>query len=130
MHLRDEAKQPVRPRDFWLAVGAAVVLIGIICVYSGPLEHSPAARWVSAILIVSLWSTSLWRIVRFGWRAYSWSDAAVLLGVTFIFGKDVWPHAPAIVGKVADNGIFLIAIGILAPYFTRGKRAKNSAKTG
>ena len=134
MRIREEAKhqakQQVPAKDFWTAIAAVIILLVIIGVYAMPLEHSPAARWIWGVLLLSAWNAHLWSIFRFGWRAYSWDKAASLLGVTLLLGQDVWPHTPTVGHWTRDVGMILVMVSIFAPYFTSSPRLKNGSGAG
>lgn len=127
MRLSEKAKQPVRPRDFWLAVGVTIVLLTVIGVYAVRLEHSSAGSWFWAAGLIVMWSIHLWSLFRFGLRAYSWDNAAVLLGVTLIFGTRFWPQTSTAVTWAEGCGAILMIVGVLAPYFSSNPRPKRGS---
>lgn len=127
MRLSDKAKQPVHPRDFWLAVGAAVVLIGIICVDLGPQKHFSAGSWFWAAGLVVMWSVNLWRLFRFGRQVLPCHKVLILLGFTLISGEHIGPPLSAAGDWAISGGTLLLLVGASAPWFSSDPRPKSSS---
>ncbi len=122
MRLSDEAKQPVRLRDFWLTVGAVIVLLSVICAYSVPLQQSSAVRWYWGAFLLCIWSVYLWQWVRFGRRIITWYRLIMLLWITLSSVQHFWSHAPPTWDwATLDGTILLLLVGALAPHFSGNK---------
>ena len=130
MHLRDEAKQPVRPRDFWVTVGAVLVIACLICRYTLPTKYAHTAEicfWSGSLAVV--WGTLIWDVFRFGRRALPWPRIVLAIGMTLVGGQYLWPHAPAAVTWANHAGTLLVLVGALAPWFSSDPRPKSSSNT-
>ncbi len=126
-----EAKQPVRPRDFWLTVGAVLVLLCLICTYTVPRKYTHPTEicfWSGSLVMV--WGALAWDLFRSSRWAFSWSRLVIAIGVTMLAGKYLWPHAPAAVAWADHAGMILLLVGIFAPYFTSAPRPKGGSDAG
>ena len=129
MRLRDEAKQQVPPRDFWTAITAAIVLLGIIGIYLVPLQHSAVVRWAWGALLFGVWGLHLRALFRFGWRAYAWDSGAMLLAVTLLLAQEAWPQTPPTGNWMSGTAMLLILMGELPSWLAWGRRPKDVSKT-
>jgi hypothetical protein len=125
MHIREEYTQPVRPRDFWIAVGVTAVLlggIGVFTVNGGDLPEVP--RWVGASTLMMVWSALGVGLLRFGRRAVSAQYLLVLAGCTLLFGGDVFPQMGHAAPWAKGVGSLLMGMNALVTFIGFGKKPR------
>ncbi len=123
MRVSELGKQQVRPLDFWIAVGATIVLLtGIIGIRFMQTGHVPATpHWMTAALVAFAWGASAWGVVRQGRAALPLQRVAWLVGVTLFFGSDLVPSLGR-ASWIKDVGCLLLVGSILSPWVEFGKR--------
>lgn len=93
MRISEQGRQNVPPRDFWLAVGVATLLLGAIGVsfmQTGQVSRFPS--WVWAGLLLFVWGSALLDLLRYGPKIFSHGRWALLLGGTLFAGSHCVPY--------------------------------------
>ena len=126
MRLSNYARTPVRPRDFYIAVAAVVVLLGGMGIYELQTGHVLHVSGISPLLCVGVlllvWGIAFSRLLKYGRRAFPWQRMVVLVGYTLFLGSYLWPNPPAVVSWVGNAG-FLVFMAIeLSPFLTFKKK--------
>jgi hypothetical protein len=132
MRLSQDAKTPVRPRDFWIAVVTTTVVLGGIGVYSmqnghGTFGHVPQVPWLNGGVLLFIWVLTLYGLIKRGWCVFTWQWTAFLVGYTLFVSDKLWPHPLSMLTWVSNIGLLLMCIGILSRYIDFGKKPITTA---
>jgi len=130
MHLSEEGRAQVRPRDFWIAILVVTLVLGTIGLFDIQTGHMPTTSpWMATayhgfeiVFLLFVWTAFGVRSMRKPRVVYSSKEMVNLVGCTLLFGSDLIPH----LGHGADwgknLGLLLIAVSSFSNLVTFGKR--------
>lgn len=120
MRVSEFGRQGVSPRDFWVAMAAAMLLLGAGGAYFMQMGRMPPddPPWLWAGLLLLVWGRAVFDLLRYGRRAFPLWRGMLILGCTLMAGSHVLPR----LGRWEGLGTLLIMGGLLLPYVAFGKR--------
>ena len=122
MRLQDEALQTVRPRDFYLIILVAVVLLGAMGIHlmeTGRVPGSDPRIWL--VILPVVWAVAIRNFLRYRPQPFPWGHAALLIGVTLQGWSDLMLPDTAFRSWVEHGAFLLITVGFATRIFHFGK---------
>jgi hypothetical protein len=122
MRLQDEAHQTVRPRDFYLAILAVVILLGAMGIYlmeTGSVPDVGPIFWIIVLPVV--WIVALANFLKYHPRPFPWGQLALLVGYTLFGCTRVMPPGTMFLSWVEAGGVLLMMVGFATRIFRFGK---------
>lgn len=121
MRISDEGRQQVRPRDFYLAVFAVVLLLtgsGLWFMETGSVPAIPGER---AVILVVMWSIASFKCWRGGVTAIQGNQWVLIVGWTLFGIRRLIPAATWLPTWLESLGVLLIVAAMLMRFIHFGR---------
>lgn len=113
MKIREEAKQPISPLNFWVAVLLVVLLLGgmgLVFMRTGKVPSISRLAWGLPLLLI--WGSNIVAFFRHGRRAFSRVQIVTQIGYTLLAGGHLMPHQTWLAICLENFGAFLLVFNV------------------
>jgi len=118
IRLSQETAPSVRPKDFWIALATAVLMLGVIVIHPmHAAKLSIFSRWFFGGWFLLTWAWALNDMLGYGKAAFSWQRLTQLTGYSLYAGGYLLDLIPIPLVLARNLSMFLIGVSLLLFFF-------------